>query len=262
MAGGGVHATCSRFQGDMVAQDDQRIPFIERMPAALVFQVPGFEIGQDTVIGDAEDRHAGLHQVPSQDQDLPVTGFDGRIVEIRMKGHGQVGRQGPGSGSPDHHGNLPPGQLRGNIRRIVLQRKFNVHRGRGLIVVFNFGLGKGGLAAAAPVDRLLAAKQAAVQGELAALSGDGRLVAVVHGQVGIVPLAHDTEALELVSLDVDELLGVSPTTAANLGLCHLLFFGPELLVHIVFDGQTMAVPTRNVGGVEAGHLPGTDDDVL
>ena len=72
-------------------------------------------------------------------------------------------------------------------------------------MVFDFSFGQCGFTAAAPVDGLLAAEEAAVQGEFAALLGDGRLVAVVHGQIGIVPFTHYAEALEFVALDVDEL---------------------------------------------------------
>ncbi len=36
----------------------------------------------------------------------------------------------------------------------------------------------------------------------------------------------------------------------------------ELLVYFNFDGEAVAVPTRDVGGVEAGHGFGFDDEVL
>jgi hypothetical protein len=130
------------------------------------------------------------------------------------------------------------------------------------IVVFDLGLGQGSLAAAAPVDRFFAAKQAAVQGELAALPGDGGLVAVIHGQVWIVPLTHHAQTFEFVTLDIDKLFGVSPARATNLGLGHLFLFGAQFFVHIVLDGQSVAVPTGNVNGVETGHLPGADDNIL
>ncbi|VTR68162.1 hypothetical protein DESC_70002 [Desulfosarcina cetonica] len=258
----GVHAAGAGFQGNVVAEDDQRVAIVKRMLAAFVFQDIGLEFGHDFVVGDAEGLHAGLDQLAGQDQHLSAGNGHGGIIEIRVQGHGQVGRQGPGCGGPDHHGHLSSGQTRVDLGRVIFQGKLDIHRRRGLVVIFDLGFGQGRFAVAAPVDRFLAAEKAALQGELAALPGDDRLITVIHGQVGVVPLAHDAQALEFLTLDVDELLGVGPALAAHLGLGHLLLLGAQFLVHVVFDGQAVAVPARHVGGIEPGHLPGADDDIL
>jgi hypothetical protein len=43
---------------------------------------------------------------------------------------------------------------------------------------------------------------------------------------------------------------------------HLKFFAPELFVDFNFDGEAVAVPAGDVGGVEASHGLGFDDEVL
>ncbi len=43
---------------------------------------------------------------------------------------------------------------------------------------------------------------------------------------------------------------------------HLELFAAELLVDLDLDGQAVAVPAGDVGGVEAGHGLGLDDEVL
>ena len=121
-------------------------------------------------------------------------------------------------------------------------------------MIFYFRLCQGGLAGGAPVNRFFAAKQAAIPGKLAALPGDGGLVYIVHGQVGIVPLPHHPETFEFLALNVDEFLGVGTAQPAQLGLGKRLFLIPDLLVHVVFDGKPVAVPARNVNGIVAGHL--------
>jgi hypothetical protein len=89
--------------------------------------------------------------------------------------------------------------------------------------------------------------------ETSELPCDGRLIGRGHGQVRIVPVAEDTQALELFALDVDELGGVLATAPPLLDGIH----GPahvharrveaELHVHLVLDGQSVAVPPWHVG---------------
>ena len=49
---------------------------------------------------------------------------------------------------------------------------------------------------------------------------DAGLVAGVERQVGMVPVAHDAQAAELVALDVDPLHGLGLAEGADLGVAH------------------------------------------
>ena len=57
-------------------------------------------------------------------------------------------------------------------------------------------------------------------------------------------------------------MGVLAAGAADGDGVHLEFFSTELLVYFNFDGEAVAVPAGDVGGVEAGHGLGFDDEVL
>ena len=77
---------------------------------------------------------------------------------------------------------------------------------RGVHLVLDLGLGEGGFVVDAPVDGLEAFVDEAALEEVEEGLGDGGLVAVRHGEVGVVPAAEDADALELGALEVDVLL--------------------------------------------------------
>ncbi len=129
-------------------------------------------------------------------------------------------------------------------------------------LVLDLGLGEGGPVVDAPVDGLEALVDEAVLVEVEEGLGDGGLVAVRHGEVGVVPAAEDADALELGALEVDELLRVLAAGAADGEGGHFELFAAEFFVDLDLDGEAVAVPAGDVGGVEAGHGLGLDDEVL
>ncbi len=185
------------------------------------------------------------------------------VFEIGVEGDGEVGRQRPRRGRPDQRrdrfiarpdpdafSRLPPSCERDG------------HRRARVVVVFDFRLGEGRSALGTPVDRFeapldIAGKHETVQGR-----GDLGLVEVVHRQIGIVPLAEDAEAHELVPLDLVVTISILAAGRPNFGDAHLAFLRTEFLVDLVFDRQAVAVPPGNVGAVKAEHRPRLDDDVL
>ncbi len=257
-----MHAPGAGLKGHMIAQNHQRIPLIEWVPAFQVFQFAGRHFGQNRVGCNAEFFHAGFHHVPSQNKHFLVRNLDGGINEIRMQGNGQICRKGPGRGGPDHDGNGFTGNTRHLAAQIRLKGELDKDGRRGFIMVFNFSLCQGRLALTAPVNGFFAAKQIVRQCEFQAFGGNDRLVGVVHGQIGIVPFPHDTQAFEFFSLNINEFFGINPALTADIGLRHVFFPVSELLVHIVFNGKSVAVPTRDIRCIKARHLAGSDDNIL
>jgi hypothetical protein len=96
--------------------------------------------------------------------------------------------------------------------------------------------------------------------------GDDRGFALVaHGEVGIVPLAHHAEALELLALDRHPLLGKGAAFGAELGGGDLVLAQLLLAIGFLdlpFDRQAVAVPAGNVGRVIAAQGRRADHDVL
>ncbi len=114
----------------------------------------------------------------------------------------------------------------------------------------------------APIDRLeTAVDEAFFQEAVKRLEGAG-LVVAGHGFIGLVPASEAAKALELRGLKVDVFLRVGAAGIQYGRGRHLKLFTAELLVDLDLDGQAVAIPARDVGGVEAGHGAGFDDEVL
>ena len=92
--------------------------------------------------------------------------------------------------------------------RRIDDAEFHVHRGRGLVLVFDLGLGQRRAAIEAPVDRLGTLIKVSVADDVAERADLLSLEARVHGQVRTVPVAEHAEALELAALQFDLLLRV------------------------------------------------------
>ena len=86
--------------------------------------------------------------------------------------------------------------------------------------VFQLGLGQGRAVGHAPVDRLELAVDVAPLDQVGQNVEDAGLVARVERQVGIVPVTHDAQPLELGALDVDPLHGLGLAEGADLGVAH------------------------------------------
>ena len=71
-----------------------------------------------------------LNQVYSHDPDL-ITDSNRTICIVRVKGYGQVGRQGPGRGGPDERKNFPAStffcsQFRYCLSKVIQQRELDI----------------------------------------------------------------------------------------------------------------------------------------
>ena len=196
------------------------------------------------------------------DVDLTVFGLERDVVEVGMEGDGEGRGEGPGGGGPDDGGDFFAGERGVDRRGVAGELVADVDAGAGVLLVLDFGVGEGGAVVDAPVDRLEASVDEALLEEVVEGFDDARLVRAGHGGVGIVPAAEDAEADELRALQVDVLLGVLAAVAAELGSGEIEFFAAELLVDFDFDGEAVAVAAGDVGGVEAGHGFGFDDEVF
>src|SRR5690606_34807644 len=87
----------------------------------------------------------------------------------------------------------------------------------------------------------------------------------VHREIGIVPLADDAEALELLALDVDPVFGEAAAFGAKLAHRHRvlgLALRAVLFLDLPLDRQAVTVPAGNVARVPAEHLLRADDEIL
>ncbi len=198
--------------------------------------------------GGGDDQHA----VGDRDRDVLVVG-------VHRDGHARGQR--PGRGGPRRRRDAVEAFERGGQRLDEGVR--HVDRRRRDVGVLDLRLRERGDARRAPLHRLLPAIQ---QPRLDALPEDAdllRLVGEVHGEVRLLPVAEDAQALELAPLDVDEARRVRPASRAHLGLRHrLLLRASELLLDLQLDRQAVAVPSRDVRREPSVHGARLHDDVL
>ena len=185
-----------------------------------------------------------------------------------MHGDGEVGGQRPRRRRPDHEGCAPTAEPGREGARRRLDLELHVDAGRPLVLVLDLGLGQRRLAVHAPMHGLQTLVHGAPTDEAPELPHDRRLVGRLHRDVGMLPVAEDAEALEFFPLDLDVARGVLAAAADLLERIHgaphveRRRVEPELLVHLVLDGQTVAVPAGHVDGIVAQHGARFDDEVL
>ncbi len=231
------------------------------MAGKLLLQDLGGELGQHLAFRTDLLQEA-LLQAVGHDDNVAAVQRERHVVELRVQRDSEVRGKGPGGGGPDHHGGLFAGKRGHRAPQVLLQGELDEHRGGLVVGVLDLGLGERRAAGRAPVYRLLALVEAAVLCEARQFTGGGPFVARVHGQVGLVPVAEDPEALELLALDADELGGVLAAELSHLELRDLVLLGAQVLLDLQLDGEAVAVPPRHVRGGEAFHPLALEDDVL
>jgi len=228
----------------------------------LFFKIGCLDIGQHGIIIDVKCFHAGMNQVARQDKHLVSSHINGRINKIRMQGHPHIGRKCPRGRGPDYNRHIFAFKGRKRLSKIFRHSEFNKYRRRCFIRIFNFSFSQGRMAATAPVDGLFASEKTFVKGEFAALPGNGRFINVVHGQIRILPFAHDAKSLEFITLDIDKFFSISAAVAPHFHLGKLLFFRSQFLINIMLDGKAMTIPPGDIYCIKTGHLAGTDNNIF
>ena len=256
-----VHEAGAGLDRHMLAEDEDSLARIEGMTVSQVLEHGALEDLPDRIVVPAELTRGSRDQFACQDVVLAVVLDDG-VIEIRSDCDGQVGRKRPGRGRPDHGIERLLDRKAQTLDGIVGQTEADVHRRRGMVLVFDLSLGQRRLTVSAPVHRLETLVDHPGLKEASERVGDGRLILEGHRQIRMVPVAEDGQPLEVVALDVDVFRGELPACAAEVGRRHLLLFRAQLLVHCVLDGEAMAVPARHIRRVVSEHRARLDDDVL
>ena len=203
----------------------------------------------------------GRQQIRSDDV-VGIAQLNGGVFELRPQGDREVRRKRPGGRRPDDSERRLVVRKGERSRSLFSQPETDVDGRRGVIAVFDFSLRECSLTSRAPVNRFEPLVHGPRLEELPEGLRDGRLERVRHRQVGILPVTEDTETLEVLLLNVDELVGELSARAAELGGGHLLLLRAELLVDLMLDRQSVTVPTRNVRRVVTHHRARLDHDVL
>ena len=280
VAGRGVHEARAGIVGDVVAGEQRDREFIstaetlQRMGAFDRIERVGRQIAHLLVGRDARLLEHAFGKRIGEDQQIavlrPIVGgcvgdLKQAVGDLRRKADGAVAGQRPGRRGPDHDGRIGERAMR---RRG--DRKFHPHHVRGVVLIFDLGLGQRGLFHHAPHHGLGAAIERAVGGELHQLARDLGFGGIAHGGVGMIPVADDAEPLEFLALHVEPVRRVGAAFFPKLhhggGVAEirlLLALGTVVLfLDLPFDRQAVTVPARHVVGIEAEHLLALGHHVL
>ena len=198
-----------------------------------------------------------LRQTRSNDES-PGAILQQDVVEVGMEGDCEVGRECPGSRGPDDDAErllgreVKAGCLSG------IDGKLHEDRRRCLLLILDLGLGQSSLGSGTPEDRLLATVDEPLFHHTPEGSDDRGLVRGIECQVGMLPVAENSEPAELAALDVDELPGVLLGLLADLQ-------GSEPrggFHHAELDRKSVAIPSRNERGLKSSHRLRFDNQIL
>ena len=152
-----------------------------------------------------------------------------------------------------------------SIRNHNFQWKLHPDRIAFILVIFDLGFCKRRAFHNRPHDRLGAAVKLAGFGEFHQLVGDDRLSLIGHGEIGVLEIARNTEALELLRLHTNPMGREITAFLAELVDRHFVLVlapGAILFLDLPFDRQAVAVPAGHIIAVIAAHLERAGDDVL
>ena len=269
VAGRRVHGAGAGIERHVIAEDHGHFALVERVLEPQALERLSLDLAEHAVRARADALGKGLDQGLGDDEALRPAGareLGEHVVVERVQADRLVCGQRPRCRGPDRDRcgrkvlGREPEAARGVVR--VRDLESHVHGRRVAILVFDLGFRQRGTAVEAPVHGLEAAHEVAAaddRGEGAQLLG---LEARSHREVGIVPVAHDAEPLEVRALDLDLARGIFAAGLAERVGVELLADAAVLLLDLLFDREPMAVPAGHIGRVEAVERARLDDDVL
>ena len=264
VAGRGVDAAGAALQGDVIAQDDQAGAVQEGMLVLHALELGAGDAGlQDGVVLNAAGLHGGLDQVGCHDMVL-VADLDEGILDGGVQAGGHVGGQGPGSGGPDDDPRLVQRDavLCQHAVGVFGQLEADIDGVAGVLGVLDLGLSQGGVVLGAPVDSLHALVDVALLGHLAENFHLTGLKLGFEGQIGVIEVALDAQALELLVHHIDVLGGKLAADLAQLQLGDSGLLVAQGAQRLQLDGQAVGVIAGHIGGAVARHVLVADDDIL
>ena len=260
-AGSGVDTAGTGIHGDVLGVHQTGGLVQEGMLRQHILKELAGVGGDDLIMLEAADVHDLVHQSLRHDIGFAALGLDKNVGLPGVQADGQVAGQRPDGGCPDDE--VGAAQVKAcQLAQIILHGELDVDGGTGVVVVLDLGLGHGGGTHGTPVHGLQTLVDIALVEHPAKDLDFLRLKVLVHGAVGVLPVAHHAQALEARHLTLDIGLGKFLAGGAELGDGHGLVVELALFDDGGLNGQTVVVPAGDVGGVIAHHGVAADDEIL
>ena len=170
------------------------------------------------------------------------------IVNIRAGSNRDICRNGPGRCRPyDRAAGAVVGICPKYAVGVCAQAKTHVDRRVGTVSILNLRIRQSGFVDQRPVNRPQAAiDKAGCYHFREHVEFFGRHL-LRHGQVGMIPIASDSETLELQRLLADPLFSHFSAAVPNFHACRGQILGAKFFGHQDFNRQTVVIPPRHIG---------------
>ena len=216
-----MDAAASLNQGHVVGKNHHTLSGLKGMSIPLPLKLTSLDCGHNLPFREASGGHHLVNKALCHDPDLflaPVIHLYSGVGVLGMHGNGQVGGQGPGGGGPYHEVGCNPLYSWKDLTQITLCWELHIDGRRCMIRILHLCLCKGGFALNTPIDGLQPLFHKAFLKTPAELSNYAGLIGIVHGDVGVLPVSHHSQALKLIPLDLYELVSIVAAQATNLCL--------------------------------------------
>ena len=193
---------------------------------------------------------------------LAVGSLGGNVLKVGMESHGHARRKRPRCRGPYDDGDAAACERRVKRGRVRQNLVLGIDGPAAMVFVFHLGFGKSRLVRDAPIHGLEAAIDVSFLEKIQKRLRDHGFVAVVHGQVRFFPLAEHAQALEVGALQRHEFFRVAAAGAPDFHHRHAGLPRAELLIHVDFNWQTVAIPAGDKGRVETRQGFRLDDQIF
>ena len=248
VTGSRMHAAGAGVQSYVLAQNDHGFPIDQRMGAGYIFQLGTKPVVEDLILVsdlclfEEEIDHLG------SDQPFLTANGDERVIEIGMDADGQIGRDSPGCGGPNHDISV----FRQNALA-VSDLKLNVDGSGFHIRIFDLSLGQSGLAMRAPIYRFQALVYIALLGHFGKSADLGSFEIRIQSEIRIIPIARHTETTELLFLSFHITESELLAAIAEHQFIGITAIQAQSVDSLGLDRQTVGVPARHVRSVKTAH---------
>ena len=254
-----MNAAGTRFQRDMVSQNDKRIPVNERMARLHQLQIAPLE-GRHSFIAPDPRRFAhAVHQLRRQHVGLVVRHLHQAILKIRIQADRHVARQRPGRGRPNHKVNLAQSL---KFPKILRSQKFDKNGVCLILAVLDFRFRKRSLTFWTPINRFQAFINKAFLRHFAKNFNLRRLKLRKHCQIRMFPICDPTQTLKLLFLIFDIFQRKITAGLAKLHRAGLVSVDPQLFDRLLLDRKAVRIPAGYIRRAESVHVFKPDDNIL